>query len=169
MTAQAQMGLVVFGPVGVAVAIGITGVITISIWQNSPDGQRLLGEITDVVGRGIDGSIEELQRILDRGGNLAKQQARNIEKFITEVFAKNIDDSKPSAKECSRAIKILTEFERLAGKYGIKLGKNRLKQLNEKRDNGTITIYDLPSGLRGEFPGRFVGKTLAEIIKECGG
>jgi hypothetical protein len=80
----------------------------------------------------------------------------------------NIDNAKPSAKDCNTAIKILTEYERLAEKYDIKLSKDRLKKLDEKRGNGTITIFDIPKGLRSKFPGRFVGKTLSEIIAECG-
>jgi hypothetical protein len=81
LVAQAQAGLVAFGPVGVAVAVGITG-ITISIWLNSPDGRKFLGEITDVVSRGIDGTLNELQRILDQGGELVREQYQSIEEYI---------------------------------------------------------------------------------------
>jgi hypothetical protein len=64
---------VTFGPVGIAIAVGAT--VTISVFMQTSTGKELIGQITDVMGRGLDGTIEELRRILDRGGK------RVFEKF----------------------------------------------------------------------------------------
>ena len=76
---------------------------------------------------------------------------------------------RPSKRDCSTAIKVLTQYERLAEKLGIRLPPRRLEELNRKRDAGTITIGDLPGTLRREWPGGpFDGKTLDEIRAMCG-
>lgn len=67
------------------------------------------------------------------------------------------------AKECQKAIKILTQYERLAKKYNIRLPDKRIQELNELRDKGLIKIDHLPAKLKSEFPGIFKDKTLAEI------
>jgi RHS repeat-associated protein len=74
----------------------------------------------------------------------------------------------PSAKDCSTAIRLLTEFERLSGKYEVELGAGRERKLREKRANGTITSDDLPQTIRKKFPSRLAGKTLNEIRALCG-
>lgn len=75
---------------------------------------------------------------------------------------------KPSKSECDTAIKILEQYDRLAQKFGLKLSANKLKELNNKRATGTITIYDLPARLREKFPSIFTGMTLSEIRSICG-
>jgi hypothetical protein len=86
LIAQAQAGLIFFGPVGIGVAVGITGAIALSIWVNTPEGQQLIGKITDIVGRGINSTLEELGRILERAGGEAVEQAARIEEFIFDHF-----------------------------------------------------------------------------------
>ncbi len=73
--------------------------------------------------------------------------------------------SQPRGSKSARkkAIKLLTQYERLAKKYGVNLSKNKLAELNKKRDEGTITSNDLPSTLRKEFPGEFGATPLGEI------
>jgi hypothetical protein len=68
---------------------------------------------------------------------------------------------------CRAAIKLLEQYERLAAKYGVRLPANRLADLDQKRDAGTITSGDLPASLRAEFPGQFAGKTLDDIRMAC--
>ena len=76
---------------------------------------------------------------------------------------------KPSTTSCNKAIKLLSQVERLGGKLQKSLSGNRLKELTTKRDNGTITSYDLPGGIQSEFPGEFKGLSLSEIKKICKG
>lgn len=77
------------------------------------------------------------------------------------------DKKRPPKDICNKAIKVLEQYERLAEKLGKKIPPKRLKELNEKRDAGTITSNDLPGFL--EFPGgELEGMTLAAIRKLCG-
>lgn len=74
-----------------------------------------------------------------------------------------------SKKECQTAKKILEQYQRLAEKRGVRLSPRRLEELNQLREAGEITINDLPSTLRREFPlGTFNSMTLAEIEELCG-
>jgi hypothetical protein len=71
------------------------------------------------------------------------------------------------SKDCQQAMKLLTQYERLAAKYGVKLPPDRLEILNRKRQDGSITSNDLPATLRRAFPGQFQGLTLNELYKIC--
>ncbi len=73
----------------------------------------------------------------------------------------------PDPARCHKAIKLLTQFERLAKKYGVKLSPKRLTELQRLRDNGKIKSSDLPAKLQSEFPDEFAGMTLAAIRKKC--
>jgi hypothetical protein len=75
----------------------------------------------------------------------------------------------PSKDECSRAKKILTSWERLANKIGIKLPKKRLQELRRKTQDGTIRISDLPATLRRAFPSELDRYDLNQIINICNG
>ena len=59
---------------------------------------------------------------------------------------------KPPKNSCQTAIKILTQYQRLSGKFGKKLPPNRLAELNKLRDSGEITANHLPATLRQKFP-----------------
>ncbi len=74
----------------------------------------------------------------------------------------------PPPDLCRKAIKILTQYERLARDLGRSLPPNRLAELNRLRDAGEITINHLPGSLRREFPGQFVDMTLSAIRVLCG-
>lgn len=75
----------------------------------------------------------------------------------------------PSHKDCGTAIKVLTEYGRLASKLQIRLPSKRVEELNRRRDAGTITVADVPATLRREWPGGvFDDKTLDEIRELCG-
>lgn len=79
------------------------------------------------------------------------------------------DGDPPAPRDCNTAIKVLTQYERLAEKLGIRIAPARMAELNRKRDAGTITGADLPATLRREWPGGpFDGKSLAEIRALCG-
>ncbi len=73
----------------------------------------------------------------------------------------------PSKQDCNKAIKILTQYQRLAKDRNVKLSPQRIAELNRKRDAGTITSNDLPGTLQREFPGQFNGMTLNEICRLC--
>jgi hypothetical protein len=74
----------------------------------------------------------------------------------------------PPPDLCKKAIKILTQYERLAEKFGLKLPASRIQELNRLRDSEQITINHLPGSLRGEFPlGTFGDMTLAAIRGLC--
>jgi len=81
--ALAAAPAVVFGPVGLAVAVGIRGV-TIVIWLNN-GGWQQIGEIADVIGKGIEGTLQELKEILNRAGKAASNQLEQVESFITKT------------------------------------------------------------------------------------
>jgi hypothetical protein len=74
----------------------------------------------------------------------------------------------PDPARCHTAIKLLTQFERLAKKYGLTLSPNRVKRLKGLRDAGKIKCSDLPAKLRSLFPGEFTSMTLAAIRDLCG-
>ena len=75
----------------------------------------------------------------------------------------------PSKEECNRAKKILTQWERLARKLGIKISKKRRAELRRKTQDGTITIHDLPASLRRRFPSELDRFDLNQIINICNG
>jgi hypothetical protein len=75
----------------------------------------------------------------------------------------------PSKEECSRAKKILTSWERLANKMGIKISKKRREELRRKTNDGTIRISDLPGTLRRSFPSELDRYDLNQIINICNG
>lgn len=75
----------------------------------------------------------------------------------------------PSKDECRRAKKILTSWERLANKMGIKISKKRLQDLRRKTQDGTIRISDLPATLRRNFPSELDRYDLNQIINICNG
>src|SRR5436309_7033930 len=58
----------------------------------------------------------------------------------------------PSKAECNRAKKILTQWNRLAQKLGVRISKKRREALRRKTNNGTIKVSDLPATLRRGFP-----------------
>ncbi|OUL36180.1 hypothetical protein BV372_08205 [Nostoc sp. T09] len=68
-----------------------------------------------------------------------------------------------TAKNAQKAIKILTQYERLANKYGLRLSEQKIQELNVLRDNGLIRASNLPAKLRNEFPGEFSEMNLNEI------
>lgn len=75
----------------------------------------------------------------------------------------------PAAAKCKTALKILTSFERLANDRRKRIPPRTLEGLKQQRDDGTLTIDDLPGWLRAEWPGgEFDGKTLHEIRAMCG-
>ena len=77
--------------------------------------------------------------------------------------------ARPEARKCNTALNILTAFERLANDRRKHIPPRVLITLRAKRDDGTITIDDLPGWLRAEWPGgEFNGMTLAEIRRMCG-
>jgi RHS repeat-associated protein len=69
----------------------------------------------------------------------------------------------PSRAAINKATKILTQYERLAQKYGIRLSPRRIEELNRLRDAGRISTSDLPAGLLREFPGELAGLSLEDI------
>jgi RHS repeat-associated protein len=90
-----------------------------------------------------------------------------VDYFSSAATANCVSKDAVNRSHCQTAIKLLEQYERLAAKYNIKINEARLKQLNAKRDAGTITCEDLPGGLQREFPGEFKGMTLAEIRIKC--
>ena len=78
-------------------------------------------------------------------------------------------NQRPPRDLCNKAIKILTQYERLAQKFGVNIGNKRIAELNRLRDTGQITINDIPGSLRGEFPtGTFGNITLKQVRNMCG-
>ncbi|HAZ48610.1 MAG TPA: hypothetical protein DDW76_22935 [Cyanobacteria bacterium UBA11369] len=73
-----------FGPVGVGVAFGI-GVVTIVVWLNN-GGWQQIGEIADAIGKGIEGTLQELREILNRAGEAGRARLREIEEYIGTVL-----------------------------------------------------------------------------------
>jgi Fe2+ or Zn2+ uptake regulation protein len=71
------------------------------------------------------------------------------------------------SQDCNQALKLLTQYERLAAKYKVKLTENRVAVLDELRSQGQITSLDLPATLQRVFPGQFRGLTLNEVRQIC--
>jgi hypothetical protein len=63
----------------------------------------------------------------------------------------------------NKAIKLLTQYERLARKYNVALPPARLADLNRLRDCGDICAGDLPATIRREFPPQLAGFSLQQI------
>jgi hypothetical protein len=61
--------------------------------------------------------------------------------------------------------KLLTEYDRLANKFSLEIPQNKLKQLDEKRNLGTIKGTDLPATLKKEIPRELIDLTLNEVEK----
>ena len=95
--AAAAAPAVFFGPVGLAVAVGITGV-TIVIWLNN-GGLQKIGEIADVIGKGIEGTLQELRDILDRAGEAARNELDKIEQYVRSKVKPILRDQKEREKE----------------------------------------------------------------------
>jgi Bacterial toxin 33 len=123
----------------------------------------------DVVGRGLDGSIEELNRILDRGGNLAKQQARNIEKFVRGVFAKKAPTKDPDERdwkqdqelskgEINALDKAKHNAEQMKADIVGKKNGSKYDLYKDKQGN----IYVKPKG--GQAPGEPTGYNINDLI-----
>ncbi|BAZ31783.1 hypothetical protein NIES4074_42560 [Cylindrospermum sp. NIES-4074] len=111
----------------------------------------------------IGGAIAEEALTLLVKQVLQSRRARQV-----ESEGEDESEEKPSKKDCNTAKKLLRDYERLAEKIGSKLTPKRIGELNEKRDAGIITSYDLPGGIQKEFPGKLKGKTLKEIEQLCG-
>jgi hypothetical protein len=95
--AAAAAPAVAFGPVGLAVAVGITGV-TIVIWLNNGGWQKI-GEIANVIGKGIEGTLKELREILNRAGEAARNQLGQIEDYVRQVYMSRKDKGKEEGKD----------------------------------------------------------------------
>jgi hypothetical protein len=155
MTAQAQAGLVAFGPVGLVVAVGITG-ITISVWLNTPDGQKFLGEITNVVGRGVDGTIEELKRILEQGGKDAVRQLKGIENLIRGIFRSQNLVYEPSEKHGSEDrgdISRAPADGQEALDNSVQVKDTSTRRVGVDKDNDEIVVFDETHPGKGIFHG----------------
>ena len=60
--------------------------MTIVIWLNN-GGWQQIGEIADVIGKGIEGTLQELKEILNRAGEAASNQLEQVENFITKTVS----------------------------------------------------------------------------------
>jgi len=174
--ALAPAGAIVFGPVAVVVGVGI-----IVIWLNNGGWQKI-GEITDVLRKGIEGTLQELRDILNSAGEAARNELDRIEDLVRQVFMSRKDkgeegeekkqeeesEAKPSKADCNTAIKLLTQYRRLMDKKTTP-NAEAMEQLDALRDSGEITSYNLPGGIQKKFPGSLKGKTLKEIRKLCSG
>lgn len=74
-----------------------------------------------------------------------------------------------SKQAVNTASKILTQYERLAAKYGVKLSGKRIAELNRLRNAGVISTSDLPATLLQKFPSQLAGLSLNQIRKLLGG
>lgn len=77
-------------------------------------------------------------------------------------------EAKPSKADCNKAIKLLTEYERLYKKAGGRPTTQQIERGNALREAETITSNDLSGSIQREFPGSLKGLTLGEIRKLCG-
>jgi hypothetical protein len=102
VTAALMAPAAVFGPVGVGVAVGV-GVVTIVIWLNNGGWQKI-GEIADVIGKGIEGTLQELREILNRAGEAAKNQLDRIEKYVRRIVGSKVSDERKESKEKDKPI-----------------------------------------------------------------
>lgn len=90
-----------------------------------------------------------------------------VSKVIEQCHNKVDCQDSSNKADCSKAIKLLEQVERLAQKYGKKLSKQRLEELRQKIQNGSISSNDLPGFMQAEFPARFQGMSLSQIREIC--
>ncbi len=81
----------------------------------------------------------------------------------------NSSGGEVSKADCSKAVKLLAQVDRLAQKLGKKLSPKRVDELRRRINDGTITSGDLPGDIQREFPPALRGKSLNEIRRICGG
>jgi len=79
----------------------------------------------------------------------------------------NETDNAPSARDCSKAKKLLKEAVRIFEKGGKSLPESRKSRLQQLVNDGTITSADLPGSVQAEFPAKLRGKSLNEINEIC--
>ena len=92
-------------------------------------------------------------------------KAREFNEALKGAFATRA----PTHAECQSTIKLLTQYERLVEKFGVRLSPGRVQELDRLRDSGEIRKSDLPGTLQREFPGIFDNMTLLEIRQACSG
>lgn len=105
-------------------------------------------------------SIRKLEKALAEDSKLLAQ-AKCDETFGGKV------PRKPTAAECSTALKILKKYRSLAPKLGSKLSEQRLRELDRLRDSGQLRISHLPGSFQSQWPSVFDNLTLAEIETIC--
>jgi hypothetical protein len=66
---------------------------------------------------------------------------------------------------CTAVPKALTQYKRIYEKSGKKMDPKRVKELDSKRDAGTITVEDIPAS--DERPGGWEGVPLSKIREVC--
>jgi hypothetical protein len=174
-------GGVISIPLGIGVLLVIVGAAGIVInWRD------INGTITQLGQIAIDWANDTTQDVTSRIINLVNQAGvaarNNLEGFrgaIEAVIGPLLSRSRgrgrgdgraregPSIKDCDTAIKLLTQYARLAQNHSGRIPRSRLEELNRLRDSGTIRRSDLPGGLREVFPGIFGDKTLNEIREMC--
>jgi hypothetical protein len=87
---------------------------------------------------------------------------------LAKVKQESKKEDKNFKKDCSKAHKLLTDYDRLMQKQGKNLSPQKLEELNKLRNLGTITSNHLPGSLQREFPARFQEMKLKEVNEECG-
>jgi len=107
--------------------------------------------------------------VLIGGGTLMMSRRKERTQAKERAEPTTANPPPPPPDLCKTAIKILTQYERLAQKFGLNLPASRIEELNRLRDAGTITINHIPASLRDPFPmGTFGNMTLAAIRQLCG-
>lgn len=102
------------------------------------------------------------------GTGYLMSRGKSREKAAEKAEPKTAEPTPPPPDLCKTAIKILTQYERLAEKLGLKLPASRIEDLNRLRDSGQITINHLPGSLKEKFPmGTFGDMTLNAIRALC--
>ena len=122
----------------------------------------VLAGLGNDLGNGIAGLIP------GQDGLPADPQNSTRSKLNKQPQMPTCDDNITPA-DCHKAIKLLTQWARLAQKFGKNIGNSTTNRLNQKMGDGSITSGDLPGSIGNEFPDSLKGYTLNEIREKCKG
>lgn len=157
----------IFGPVGLTITVGVAAGLVITVWLNN-GGWEVIGEITNVIHRGLDNTLQELRNILGRAGREAERQVEEIEERVRQIFRAETEANDPNdpERDGSQDRKLSQgEIRQLedAGydihelKDGCPGGPSKCDLYKDRRGN----VYVKPKGGRG--PGEFTGVNLNQL------
>jgi ElaB/YqjD/DUF883 family membrane-anchored ribosome-binding protein len=114
-------------------------------------GWQKIGEIADVIGKGIEGTLQELKEILNRAGEAARNQLEAIEGVVSQVFeARRGKTPKNNQAQNDQFDDAVRKIEKIIGR---KLKDKEIRRLHEAISGegyGFHEIVDLGVAMFGD-------------------